>query len=173
MEYLLLQNPTSDHTLPDNKGNTAMHHAVLSVRAPDAIKLLLSRNFLLDVRNHKGHTPIQHAARYGTVEALSFLMKRNPALVICQDTHDYGLLALAESFENKKVIAWLISNFEGQAPNIGINGLQYQSYGRTQKRWCVYGLCSINCLLGASILLGLLLGYLLGLILSDPRAFYL
>ena len=170
MEYLLSQSPSRDHALTDNKGNTTMHQAVLSVRAPDAIKLLLSHNFSLNVRNHKGHTPIQHAARYGTVEALSFLIERDPALVTCQDTHGHGLLALAEGFENKKVVAWLISKFGEQEPNIGINRPQCQGYGRTQKRWDRFGICSINRWLGAAVLLGLLLGYLLGLILNDPRS---
>lgn len=169
MEYLLLQTSRSDHRLPDSKGNTAMHHAVLSVRAPDAIRLLLSQNFLLDARNHKGHTPTQHAARHGTVEALSFLIECSPALVTCQGTHDDGLLALAEGFDNVKVVAWLISKFGERAHNIGINELQYHDHERTQQRRCWYGLFSINCSLGAAVFLGLLLGYLLSLILSDPR----
>jgi ankyrin repeat protein len=170
MKYLLSENTSRDYALPDNKGNTAMHQAVLSVRAPDAIKLLLSHKYRLDVRNHKGHTPIQHAARCGTVEALSFLIEHEPALITCQDTRGHGLLALAEGFENRKVVAWLISKFGEQVPNVSFNRPQYQGYGRTQMRWDWSGLYSINCWLGVAVLLGPFLGYFLGSIYSDSRS---
>jgi hypothetical protein len=159
MKYLLAESPSQD--LLDNEGNTSMHHAMRSVRAPDAIKLLLSHNFALDVKNNKGHTPIQHAAGCGTVEALSYLIEYWPTYAVLADGQGHGLLRLAERFGNRKVVVWLITRLgqEGSGP------LRHQTQGYPHR--ASFGSDSRNGISPVSILSGILLGFLLGCLLGS------
>ena len=111
MQYLLMQGANTAQLPIDGKGNTPMHQAVLSIRAPDAIKLLLSHGFRLDVKNHKGHTPVQHGALWGTVEALTFLSEHEPAAMVIRDERGNSLIELAQQVENTKVEVWLRSQY--------------------------------------------------------------
>ena len=111
LNYLLMQTTSPYDTLVDKSGNTLLHHAVLSTRAPDTIRLLLSRGFCLEAQNARGHTPLQHAASWGTAEALSFLLDLDPEGITAQDARGNSLLALARLVENEKVEMMLVTRY--------------------------------------------------------------
>ena len=111
LDYLLTRTTSPHDTLVDRSGNTLLHHAVLSIRAPDTIRLLLSRGFCLEAQNTQSHTPLQYAACWGTAEAVSFLLNLDPEDVIAQDAHGNDLLALARSGENRKVEKLLVTRY--------------------------------------------------------------
>lgn len=111
LDYLLMRTTSPYDTPIDKGGNTLLHHAVLSIRAPDTIRLLLSRDFCLEAQNAQGHTPLQHAARWGTAEALLFLLSLDPEEITAQDACGNNLLALARSVENKKVETMLMTRY--------------------------------------------------------------
>ena len=111
LTFLLMQTTSPCETLVDYSGNTLLHHAVLSIRAPETIRLLLSRGFCLEAQNAQGHTPLQHAACWGTAEALSFLLDLDPEGITAQDARGNNLLALAQLVENKKVELMLVTRY--------------------------------------------------------------
>ena len=111
LDYLLTQTTSPPNTLLDKGGNTLLHHAVLSIRAPDTIRLLLSQDFCLESRNVQGHTPLQHAACWGTTKAVSFLLDLDPEGITAQDARGNNLLALARLVENKKVEMMLVARY--------------------------------------------------------------
>ena len=111
LDYLLGHHRSPFDTLVDDSGNTLLHHAVLSIRAPDTIRLLLSQGLCLEARNSRGHTPLQHAAYWGTQEAVSFLLDLDPAELAVKDARGYDLLELARLADNEKVEAVLVSRY--------------------------------------------------------------
>jgi len=111
LDYLLKQTTSPYDTLVDNSDNTLLHHAVLSIRAPDTIRLLLSRDFCLEAQNAQGHTPLQHAACWGNAEALSFLLDLDPEGITAQDARGNNLLVLAQLVENEKVEMMLVTRY--------------------------------------------------------------
>ena len=71
----LLQQPNVDVNAKDKRGNTALHHAVCSLPAGNAImpKLLAAPGILLNEENRKGMTPIIMAAAWHRIEAVQML----------------------------------------------------------------------------------------------------
>ena len=111
VEYLLSQSTSSKQSMVDFRGNTLMHFAVKSVRAPDTISLLLKHGLRLDVRNLKGHTPLQFAACFGTTEALSYLLDLDPSSIDVRDASGNDLLTLARRVENEINASWLLLRY--------------------------------------------------------------
>jgi hypothetical protein len=107
MEYLLSQYQSPANTQPDREGNTPLHEAVQSSRAPAAIALLLAQGFRLEQRNYKCHTAIQHAALWGTVPAVKMLLERDPRAIAWRDKDGRDMLALARQTDNVDVETWL------------------------------------------------------------------
>lgn len=83
------------------KGNTPLHEAVQSSRAPAAIRLLFEQGFRLEQRNNEGHMAIQHAALGETMPAVKMLLGRDPGAIAWRDKYGRGLLALARQTENE------------------------------------------------------------------------
>ena len=134
LDYLLTQTTGPHDTLADKSGNTLVHYAVFSTRAPDTIRLLLSRGLSLEAQNARGHTPLQHAACWGSVEALSFLLNIDPEGLIAQDNRGDNLLALARSVENKKVEMMLIARYGELMRNNGISLVSQYRHCQMRRR---------------------------------------
>ena len=71
----LLQQPNVDVNAKDKRGNTALHHAVCSLPAGNAImpKLLAAPGILLNEENRTGKTPIMMAVMWNRIEAVQIL----------------------------------------------------------------------------------------------------
>ena len=110
MSYLLSQLEGVNWARSDAAGNTPMHEAVKSSRAPEAIELLGKNKLSISSKNSEGHTPLQHAALWGTVAAISDLLSRDPMGIHSRDDRGRGLLALARETENENVASWLLEN---------------------------------------------------------------
>ncbi|KAL8919868.1 MAG: hypothetical protein Q9172_004773 [Xanthocarpia lactea] len=110
MQYLLSQYQYPARMQPDNQGNTALHEAVQSSRAPAALALLLMHGFSLKQRNNGGHTPAQYAVLWGTVAATEMLLDSDPGV----GEGKRGLVALARRTENVDVEAWLLGRGSGK-----------------------------------------------------------
>lgn len=92
---------------PDNGGNTPLHEAVQSSRAPAAIVLLLAHGFHLEQRNTEGHTAVPHAALWETLPAMNILLEQSPGDITWTSKDGKSMLALARQTENVDVEAWL------------------------------------------------------------------
>ncbi|KAL8861174.1 MAG: hypothetical protein Q9178_002390 [Gyalolechia marmorata] len=110
MQYLLSQYQYPARMQPDNQGNTVVHEAVQSSRAPAALALLSMHGFSLKQRNNGGHTPAQYAVLWGTVAATEMLLDRDPGV----GEGKRGLVALARRTENLDVEAWLLGRGSGE-----------------------------------------------------------
>lgn len=76
LQLLLWERP--DLTLRDEKGKTALHHAL--ERTPvrlDVVRLLLEQQAAVNIPDLDGNTPLHVAARYSSVEVLSLLLQFN------------------------------------------------------------------------------------------------
>ena len=155
VEFLLSQTASPLNTLVDNDGNTLGHHAVLSVRALDVIRLLLSRGHRLEAQNRKGHTPLQHAACWGTAEAPSYLLELDPDSLTARDARGNDLLALARSAENERVETWLLSRYRKQLQEVRDGNRDHRVEPRQKESW--EKVCRVLCMFLVPILVSSLL----------------
>ena len=109
MKFLLSQYQNPATMQPDNEGNTALHEAVQSSRAPAALALLLSHGFSIEQRNKEGHSVVQYAVLWGTVAAMETLF----GCLAWRDDDAKGMIALARKTENEEVEAWLLERGYG------------------------------------------------------------